>query len=96
MAYLKYKLHMTAKGMMAPPWIQDGGYFGNYTTNEFIGFTPDEADREYYVPDTVTEYTKAELKTYVRTLGLTDEDGNALTDSECDTEVDNWCANFES
>lgn len=93
--YLKYKLHMTAKGMMAPPWIQDGGYFGNSTTHELIGFTPDEADREYYVPDTVTEYTKTELKTYVRTLGLQDEDGNALTDAECDTQVDNWCAQFE-
>ena len=87
---------MTAKGMMAPPWVQDGGYFVNSTTHELIGFTPDEADREYYVPDTVTEYTKTELKTYVRTLGLQDEDGNALTDAECDTEVDNWCAKYES
>ena len=94
--YLKYKMHMTAKGMMNPPWVQDGGHFGNSSTNEWIGFTPDEADREYYVPDTVTSLTKAELKTYVRTLGLTDPDGNALTDEQCDTEVDDWCANSES
>lgn len=91
MAYLKYKLHMTAKGMMTPPWVEDGGYFGNSSTNEFIGWTPDEANREYYVPDTVTTLTKAELKTHVRGLGLQDEDGNALTDAECDAKVDAWC-----
>lgn len=92
MAYLKYKLHMTAKGMMTPPWVEDGGYFGDSSTNEYIGWTPDEANREYYVPDTVTTLTVAELKTHVRGLGLTDEDGNALTDSECDAQVDAWVA----
>lgn len=100
MAYLKYKLHKTAKGMMAPPWIEDGGYFIDPDTHEMIGWSPDETDREYYIPDTVTEYTEAELITYVQGLHSRypmqnmDGDGNVttLTDAEVATLVTNWCS----
>lgn len=88
--YLKYKLHMTDKGMRCPPWIKDGGYFKN--GDELIGWTPNEENREFYVPDTVTEYTQAELVAYVQGLGLTDEDGNAMSDADVETMVNNWCS----
>jgi hypothetical protein len=65
---LEYKLHMTARGMMAPAWIEDGGYFIDSSNNTFIGWSPDEADREYYIPDTVTTLTAAELNTRVLAL----------------------------
>ena len=101
MAYLKYKLHMTAKGMMTPPWVEDGGYFGDPDTHEMIGWSADEADRQYYIPDTVTEYTQAELIAYVQDIhsrypmtkladdGLTFTN---MTDAEVATYVTNWCA----
>lgn len=88
--YLKYKLHMTEKGMRCPPWIEDGGYFKN--GDELIGWTPDEANREYYVPDTVTEYTQVELVAYVQGLTMFDEDGNEMSDADVETMVNDWCS----
>ena len=88
--YLKYKLHMTEKGMRCPPWIEDGGYFQN--GDELIGWTPDEANREYYVPDTVTEYTQVELVAYVQGLTILDEDGNEMSDADVATMVNDWCS----
>lgn len=64
---LEYKMHMTAGGMKSPEWIEDGGYWGK-SDHTVIGWSPDEADREYYIPDTVTELTAAELDTRVLAL----------------------------
>jgi len=101
MAYLKYKMHRTGRGrsMKAPDWIEDGGYFSDPDTHEMIGWSADEADREYYIPDTVTEYTQAELITYVQGIhsrypmhNMAD-DGTVtnMTDAEVATYVTNWC-----
>ena len=59
---------MTAGGMMAPAWIEDGGYFYDSANKTYVGWSPDEADREYYIPDTVTTLTAAELDTKVLAL----------------------------
>ncbi len=61
---LEYKMHMTAGGMRTPEWVEDGGYWPK-SDNTKIGWSPDEADREYYIPDTVTELTATELDTRV-------------------------------
>lgn len=103
MAYLKYKMHRTGlkRSMKAPDWIEDGGYFSDPDTHEMIGWSADEADRQYYIPDTVTEYTQAELIAYVQDIhsrypmtkladdGLTFTN---MTDAEVATYVTNWCA----
>ena len=65
---LEYKMHMTAGGMKAPEWIDDGGYFYDSANKTYVGWSPDEADREYYIPDTVTTLTAAELDTKVLAL----------------------------
>ena len=62
---LEYKLHMTAGGMKAPEWVDDGGYFHDSANKTFVGWSPDEADREYYIPDTVVTLTASELNTKV-------------------------------
>ena len=56
---------MTAGGMRTPEWIEDGGYFHDSANKTFVGWSPDEADREYYIPDTVTTLTASELNTKV-------------------------------
>lgn len=61
---LEYKMHMTAGGMKAPEWVEDGGYWRK-SDSTMIGWSPDEADREYYIPDTVTELTATQLETRV-------------------------------
>ena len=57
-------MHMTAGGMRTPEWIEDGGYWGK-SDHTKIGWSPDEANREYYIPDTVTELTATQLETRV-------------------------------
>jgi len=94
--YLEYKLHMTDGGMKAPAWVADGGYFADPDNNTMIGWSPDESAREYYVPDTVTSYTQAELVTAVQGIHsrhpMKNEDESDMTDAEVATLVNAWCA----
>lgn len=93
---IKYKMHRTGRGksMKAPVWVEDGGYFYNPVTHEYIGWSPELNDRKYYVPDTVETYTLAELTTYVQGLHanqpMTDGEGNNLTDDQVATRVSDW------
>ena len=103
---LEYKLHMTAGGMKTPEWVEDGGYFGDSANKTYVGWSPDEADREYYIPDTVTELTATELETRVLAMhsdnafqkpGETPEDDNTdMTTDEVKKMVSDWVAARES
>jgi hypothetical protein len=102
---LEYKMHMTAGGMKNPEWIDDGGYYAK-SDHTLIGWSPDEADREYYIPDTVTELTAAQLET--RVLGMHSanaftkpgaepgEDEEEMTTDEVKAEVAAWIAARDS
>ena len=102
---LEYKLHMTAGGMRTPEWIEDGGYWGK-SDHTMIGWSPDEADREYYIPDTVTELTATDLETRVLAMhsdnpfknpGDTPEDDDTeMTTDEVKKMVSDWVAARES
>lgn len=61
MAVAEYKLHKSGRGMKAPDWVDDGGYWGNSADHTMLGWVPAEADREYWVPDTVSTLTRAEV-----------------------------------
>lgn len=97
---IEYKMHMTAGGMRTPEWVEDGGYFPDAATNTMVGWSPDEADREYYVPDTVTEMTASELETKVLALHSANkfqkqaDDGTMsdMTNAEVKTMVSDWVA----
>ena len=97
---IEYKMHMTAGGMRNPEWIEDGGYFSDPSTNTMVGWSPDEADREYYIPDTVTELTATELETKVLALHSANKfqksngDGTQsdMTNAEVKTMVSDWVA----
>ena len=100
---LEYKLHRTEAGMKAPAWVEDGGYFVDSTNNTYIGWSPDEADREYYIPDTVTTLTAAELDTRVLAMHAADaftkpsEDGETnMTNAEVSAMVTAWVNARES
>ena len=103
---LEYKMHMTAGGMRTPEWIEDGGYYGK-SDHTMIGWSPDEADRQYYIPDTVTALTATELET--RALAIhadtpflksdvdpENEDPEEMTTDEVKAEVAAWVAARES
>ena len=97
---IEYKMHMTAGGMRTPEWVEDGGYFPDSTENTMVGWSPDEADREYYIPDTVTELTATELETKVlaqhtaNKYQKTNDDGTTsdMTNAEVKTMVSDWVA----
>jgi|TARA_R100000482_G_scaffold15050_1_gene4417 hypothetical protein len=102
---LEYKMHMTAGGMKTPEWIEDGGYWGK-SDHTKIGWSPDEADREYYIPDTVTELTATELETRVLAMHSDNpfqkpadnpgEDAEDMTTDEVKKMVSDWVAARES
>ena len=93
-------MHMTAGGMRTPEWIEDGGYFSDAATNTMVGWSPEEADREYYVPDTVTTMTEAELKTKLLAMHSANkfqkqaDDGTMsdMTNAEVNTMAAEWVA----
>jgi|TARA_R100000329_G_scaffold109102_2_gene89591 hypothetical protein len=97
---IEYKMHMTAGGMRTPEWVEDGGYFLDTAENTMVGWSPDEADREYYIPDTVTELTATELETKVlaqhtaNKYQKTNDDGTTsdMTNAEVKTMVSDWVA----
>lgn len=97
---IEYKMHMTPGGMKTPDWIEDGGYFPDTATNTMVGWSPDEADREYYVPDTVTTMTEAELNTKVLAIHSANklqkrgDDGTMsnMTNAEVTAMVSAWVA----
>lgn len=49
---IEYKMHRNLEGrLMVPPWITDPGYYKS--DNTYLGFTPVESEREFYLPDSV-------------------------------------------
>ncbi len=102
---LEYKMHMTAGGMKAPEWVEDGGYWrkSDFT---MIGWSPDEAKREYYIPDTVTELTATQLETRVLAMHSDnaftkpdtdpDKEDAEMTTDEVKKMVSDWVAARES
>ena len=99
MQILEYKLHapMNGHGMSTPSFITNGGQFYNNADHTMIAAEPDTT--EYYIPDSVTVLTVAQLKTRMLTIhtaspfvkmaapGETPED---MTDAEVETMVDGW------
>jgi|TARA_B110000263_G_scaffold243990_1_gene251432 hypothetical protein len=94
---LEYMLEKNHVGMMTPPWVETGGHFFDEPTNTYIGWTPELADREYYVPDSVTTLTRAELLARVlashAVANETNSDNNAapMTEAEVTVIVNDWC-----
>ena len=95
MTIIEYKLHPIPRGgMKIPDFVTDGGYWGNPDDHTLIGTVPDGV--EYYVPDTVTTYTLAELQArqraihakYPMKVGLPDSDD--MTDDEVNAAVKAW------
>ena len=106
MAVVEYKLHKVGKNAMrAPDWVEDGGYWLNPADHTMVGWVANEADREYYVPDTVVELTRAEfiarLKTMHAANAFTNEsepgaEPTAMTEAEVETMAGNWYDSFHA
>tara|TARA_R110002050_G_scaffold24885_3_gene66522 strand:+ start:510 stop:776 length:267 start_codon:yes stop_codon:yes gene_type:complete len=81
---LEYKMVMTVQGMQVPPWVEDGGYFGKPDFS-FVGWSPDDDVREYYIPDTVTVLTNEQL--IARVVALKNSD---TTEEQATARANAW------
>jgi len=56
----EYKLHRNHNGnLIQPSWIERGGFLFQESTKTYVGFTPVENERDYFVPDEVLKLDKA-------------------------------------
>jgi hypothetical protein len=94
MTIIEYKLHpFKPRGMKIPDFVTDGGYWPNPDDHTLIGSVPDGV--EYYVPDTLTTYTLAELQARQRAIHAKNPmikgiDGDEMTDDEVDAAIKEW------
>jgi hypothetical protein len=89
MSFYEYKNHKIGKDSLKPDFIEfplplemDNG------TN--IAYIPNEEDRNYYVPDTLTEVTVDDIKNRVLIIHNIKPFGPLVGDSWSDSDVINW------
>lgn len=58
---VEYMLEQVGRGdaKRAPSWVRDGGHHFNPADYTYLGWVPNLAEREYYVPDSVTAVDRA-------------------------------------
>lgn len=96
---IEYMLVRELDRKRAPSWVEDGGYFPDPDNKTLIGWSPDLADRDYYVPDSVVELNRASLTARVLDINTRypamkpGEDGTPMpvTDEELTATVNAWC-----
>ena len=98
MKIVEYKLHasVSGHGMCTPGFIENGGYYSNPDDSTMVGLVPDPC--EYYIPDTVTYLTVAEMKTrqlaihakYPMQKQNEDMSYSDMSDAEVEAELDAW------
>ena len=81
---LEYKMVKTQEGMQVPDWVEDGGYFGKPDFS-FVGWSPDDDVREYYIPDTVTVLTNEQF--IARVIALKEDD---ITEEQATAQANAW------
>jgi len=92
MIIIEYKMNISPDGTLVHPgWVHSAGWFFNPVDNTYIGTALEEQDRNYYIPDTVTELTLDEVKERVKAFPkVEDTGGNTKTDEDLEAEVDAW------
>ena len=92
---LEYMLIRETGAKRAPSWVEDGGYFMDPDAKTMIGWSPDLANRDYYVPDSVIELNRAGLVARVQAINtrypMLDIDDNELSGVDIDAMVNAWC-----
>jgi hypothetical protein len=93
---VEYKMNISENGgVYHPSFITDPGWWWKQSDKTYIGMVLPDNERSYYVPDTLTELTKAELiqrvkdihadVPYVQLDGVT-----RLTETEIEEWLETW------
>jgi len=83
MPIVEYKLHKVESGLRTPLFVTDPGHWYNDSSKTYLGYVPSENERDYYVPDTITELTKQEV--IDRVLAMYTDSPMQYHDEETDT-----------
>lgn len=99
MPVVEYKHHISHMGKIeVPGWVMDRGYWFNPADHTYLGWVLPEADREYLIPDTVDEKTKAQCVTRALVMHHTTPfrndsvggDGPAMDSAAVTTMMNDW------
>lgn len=99
MILVEYKLHKVSKNAkQAPQFIVDGGYYPSPLDKTMVGLVEDEADRDYYIPDTIAILTKEEfvarqlaIHAVVPMVSIGDDMNETdMTDAEVTATIGSW------
>ena len=93
MAIVEYKLNITADGVsIHPPYIKNHAFYDS-SSKTYLGYVLPEGERDYWVPDTLVEFTEQEAvdRCLAGTVGRILNPGDAeMTDSELEQAVRTW------
>ena len=81
---LEYKMVKTHEGLQAPHWVEDGGHYPKPDFT-FVGWSPDNDVREYYIPDTVVVLSNEQL--IARAVELKDSE---TTEEQATAQANAW------
>lgn len=99
---VEYMLEQVGRGdaKRAPSWIRDGGHHFNPADYTYLGWVPNLAEREYYVPDSVTTIDRAAAISRALTMHGNspmqkedpDNEGSfiSMTNDEVSTSIGSW------
>lgn len=103
MVLVEYKLHKVSKnGKKAPEFIMDGGHWLSPIDNTMVGLVEEEADRDYYIPDSIVTLSKEEflsrqaaIHAAVPMISMDDEmNETTLTDAQVAEQAGSWYDSF--
>lgn len=98
---IEYMLVREMDRKRTPSWVEDGGYFMDPDDNTLVGWSPDQGERDYYIPDSVVELNRAGLIAKVLSIHarypFNKFEGNKKTVTMTEAEVESlavtWCEN---
>ena len=99
MVLVEYKLHKVSKNAKkAHDFIVDGGYWLSPIDNTMVGLVESEADRDYYIPDSIVSLSRADFLSRQLTIHASvpivsvDDEGNetTLTDAQVAEQAGAW------
>ena len=109
MPVVEYRMHAVTnkEGLRAPLWIKDGGHHTSPIDHTKVGWVRPESEREYYVPDTVTELSKTDFINRQLTIhashpiGASRDSGGEIVEFELDSaevasQMGTWYDNYVS
>lgn len=98
MPIVEYKFILGETGRnIVPGYVLDRGHYYRDSDKTYLGFVKAEADREYWIPDTIQEKSKSDCVTRVLAMHsarpmMRDSDGDEVTlsTSEVTSQVEAW------